>query len=239
MRINRNILILVGMLLGNALGAQALEQLLGQVDSQNLEIQALRFEQLSVAEKAIQVSQLPQPELNLGAFVLPVETRLGPQWVRIGASQMFPWFGTLEAKRTLADLQTTAQAEQIDIAKLKNRYTLEQAFYKYYLLENSKGIIAQNQALLSALENLALTTIESGQGRMADVLQIQLKIKELAQQLDILENQKRIPLATINRVLNRPAYKELVLMDELELAILPFKKDSLLATPEFEQEKEM
>ncbi|MCO6492673.1 MAG: hypothetical protein J5I98_29920, partial [Phaeodactylibacter sp.] len=81
--------------------AQSLDGLLLAADSANLELKALYQDYLAALEKAPQVSQLPEPEAGLGVFPLPVETRLGPQWVRLSATQMFPWKGTLEARKNV------------------------------------------------------------------------------------------------------------------------------------------
>ncbi|MEZ4932956.1 MAG: hypothetical protein R2788_12665 [Saprospiraceae bacterium] len=84
--------------------AQSIDELLQIAASENPGLKALEKEYLAALEKAPQVSQLPDPELGVGVFPLPVETRLGAQIVRVGATQMLPWPGTLDGR---ADLETT------------------------------------------------------------------------------------------------------------------------------------
>ncbi|TFH34037.1 MAG: TolC family protein, partial [Bacteroidia bacterium] len=55
-------------------------------------------EYMSALEAAPQVKALPDPQVAFGYFIMPVETRMGPQQFKLSASQMFPWFGTLKAK---------------------------------------------------------------------------------------------------------------------------------------------
>ncbi len=69
--------------------------------NENLELKIFEKEYLAALEKAPQVSQLPDPEAGIGVFPLPVETRLGAQILRVGATQMFPWKGTLDSKKDL------------------------------------------------------------------------------------------------------------------------------------------
>lgn len=60
------------------LPAQTLSELLATAADNNLEIKALYQEYLSALEKAPQVSELPDPEVGMGLFVVPPETRVGP-----------------------------------------------------------------------------------------------------------------------------------------------------------------
>ena len=60
----------------------------------NPELKAKYKEFEAAMQKIPQVSSLPDPNLSMGYFISPVETRLGPQNVRLSLSQMFPWFGT-------------------------------------------------------------------------------------------------------------------------------------------------
>lgn len=46
-----------------------------------------------------QVSSLEDPTFTVAAFGQMVETRVGQQMARLSLSQMFPWFGTLAAKK--------------------------------------------------------------------------------------------------------------------------------------------
>ncbi len=46
-------------------------------------------------QKVPQVGSLPDPELNLGVFLSPMELVSGKQVADIRLMQMFPWFGVL------------------------------------------------------------------------------------------------------------------------------------------------
>ena len=84
----------------------------------NLEVRALQLEYEAALQRAPQVSQLPDPEVGLGIFALPVETRLGPQWVRLGATQMFPWKGKLQAREDVVLAMARADYERIKARQL-------------------------------------------------------------------------------------------------------------------------
>lgn len=207
--------------------AQSLDDLMKKAVAENLELKVLEQEYLAALEKAPQVSQLPDPELGVGAFPLPVETRLGAQTTRLSATQMFPWFGTLDSKADLENAKAKALYERIGAEQLNLFYELKTAYFRFYEVEQSQSIIQRNITLFEALERLALSKVESGKATAADVLRVQLKIEELRQELEILETSKINPIATINQLLNRPLETPITTTDSLSFAPLPFDKDTL------------
>jgi len=209
--------------------AQPLPELIDSALLQQPELMALEKEYQAALERAPQVSQLPNPEVGVGGFPLPVETRLGPQLLRLGATQGFPWPGTLSQRAAVEDTKAKALYEQIAARALKLRYELEQAYYQLYAIEKRQDILRRNLPLLESLEATALAKVESGKGSTADVLRVQIRQEELQQELAILEREARKPLATLNRLLQRPPVTEVRMADELAPAQLPFRQDSLLA----------
>ncbi|MEL7247348.1 MAG: TolC family protein [Bacteroidota bacterium] len=210
------------------LQAQSLAELQQEVEQNNPSLQALWQAYLAAQERIPQVGQLPQPELGVSAFALPVETRLGPQQLRIGASQSFPWFGTLAQQKAVAATQSQRLQAQISIQRQELYFQLDQAYLDLYQLEEERRIKAQQLDLLAAREQLALAKIEGGKGSAADVLRIQLRQEELRQQLLILEQSQAIPQAAINQLRHKSAEQEVQLSDTLSFAIIPWTKDSLV-----------
>lgn len=207
--------------------SQAVADLIDIAKNNNLELKALQREYEAALEIAPQLSQLPNPEVSLGGFVAPVETRLGAQSFRIGASQMFPWFGTLDAKAEVAMSDARALHERVASRALELSYEVKAAYYQWYELDRSQTIIRRNLNLLKVLRQLALTRVESGKGSAADVLRVDLKIGEMEKELTILERTKDKPLADINQVLNRPLSSPIRIQDSLTFTVLPYNKDTL------------
>ncbi len=208
--------------------AQPLESLLLAADSANLELKALYQEYLAALEKAPQVSQLPEPEAGLGVFPLPVETRLGPQLVRLSATQMFPWKGTLKARKDVVLAMARAQYEKIAASRLNLHYLVKQAYFQLYELDERQQILQRSIDIFRTLESIATTRVEAGKANLADVLRIQIRISSLEEELNILENQKEKPLAVINQLLNRPEQSPVTLVDTLPLAEPPYERAALL-----------
>ena len=212
--------------------SQPLNELVAQSVDNNLELKILFKEYQAAIEKAPQVSQLPDPELGVGIFPLPVETRLGAQILRVGATQMFPWKGLLNAKKDLELAKAKALFEQIGARALDLSFQIEQAYFQLYEIERSQSIIQQNLILLEALEQLALIKVESGKTSAVDVLRVQLKMEELKQDLIILARAQRKPTISINQLLNRSLETAIVISDSLSFAMLSFDKNALAANIE-------
>lgn len=209
--------------------AQSLEELLAMVKQNNIELKVLEKEYFAALEKAPQVSQLPDIEVGVGGFPLPVETRLGAQGIRFSGTQMFPWPGVLDSKKELELAKAKALYERVGTSELEITYRVKQGYYRLYEIQQSQAIIRRNIAILKSLEQLALSKVESGKSTAADVLTVQLKIEELEQELKILETAKVSPTATINQLLNRDLSTPISISDSLAYTVLPFDKNALLA----------
>ena len=69
---------------------------------------------------------------------------------------------------------------------------------------------------------------ENGQADIGDVLRVQLKIRELEQQLAMIEIQKRKATANLNEAIGRPVDMDVKMTSSLSKATMPFDKNALL-----------
>ena len=225
-------IIIVSVLIFGSFGkvyAQSLDSLIQEAYTNNLELQILEKQYQSKLQLAPQIAPRPDPEAGIGVFPLPVETRLGAQVTRLSATQMFPQKGMVNAKKALADAKAQPILEQINARKLDLAYQVKMVWLQIYDLDESRKIIQRNIRFLKSLEALVLVKVETNKANPADVLQVQLKIQALENQLLILEKQKEKPLADLKRVLNKNETAEITITDSLELSVLMYQKDSLLA----------
>ncbi|NET36863.1 MAG: TolC family protein [Cyanothece sp. SIO1E1] len=210
--------------------AQSIEELSELLSGENPSLEALKQQYLAMEEQAPQFSQLPQPEVGIGAFVAPVETRLGAQQARFSVSQMFPWFGTLDSKAQLAQARALVEKERIGDLSLALIFKLKSAYFQLYEIRQTQNILQRKSSLLDRLRELALNQIESGSGSAADVLRVELQLQALEQEVKILKNKEKQPLATINHLLKRSLSDPINTPDTLEFAALEVRPDSLRAT---------
>lgn len=218
--------------ISNLAHSQSLEELLLISIENDLEIKIYENDYQSALKRIPQVSQYPDPELGVGVFPLPVQTRLGPQIIRLSATQMFPWFGTLEGKEDLEDAKAQSLREKMNVRALDLAYKLKQPYFKLYELRESQNIIQKNLKLLESLEKLALAKVESGRASVSDVLRVQLKREELLQKIDILQSKEQQVVIAINELLNRALDISIQIVEKYDFAILNYQKDSLISNIE-------
>ena len=175
------------------LTAQTLEEYFVIAAQNNPKLQA-DYKAFEIAlQKIAQVNALPDPNLSLGYFISPIETRVGAQQARFELSQMFPWFGTLSARQNVAALQAEAMYQDFLEAKNQLYYQVSVAYFDLYELQKLQEIEKQNIEILDSYKNIATIKFENAQGSMVNVLRVELKLKEATTSLDILQK-KEMPL---------------------------------------------
>ncbi|MFV0267011.1 MAG: TolC family protein [Draconibacterium sp.] len=214
----------------SAVQAQTLNSYLEMAAANNPGLQAKYKDFEAALQKVPQVSSLPDPTFSFGYFVSPVETRVGPQRAKFSLSQMFPWFGTLEAKADAASLMADAKYQSFLDARNQLFYEVAAAYYPLYELNRLKEIEQENIGILESYKTIANTKFKNGLSPMTDVLRVDIMLKDAQTSLSILEMKEKPLLAAFNKLLNREQDKAVTLTDSLPIEIVPanFRKDSLL-----------
>lgn len=218
------------LIFGNAerIYSQSLDSLIQEAYDNNIELQILEKQYQSRLQVVLQIAPRPDPELGIGLYPLPVETRLGTQLSRISAIQMLPQKGMVEAQKGLAAAKAQPIIEQINAQKLELAYQVKMAWLQVYELDKSRVVMQRNLQILESLENLALVKVETGKASPADVLMVQLQIQNLKNEILVLKKLREKPLADLKSILNRPALIDIEITDSLTFATLMYQKDSLL-----------
>ena len=223
------IIILISLSSSWQLGAQGLTDYLRMAAENNPGLKGKYHAFEAELQKIPQVGALPDTQLSFGYFVSPVETRLGPQRFNLSLMQRFPWFGTLEAKRNVAAAE--AQVKYQVFLDARNHLFLQVAlaYYQLYEIRIKDELLGKDLLLLESLRSIALKKIEHGQGKMVDVLRLDLQAEEFKSQRVVLD-QKRIPLTTdLNLLLGREEDIPIQFPDSLPLPELDegYRKDSI------------
>lgn len=170
--------------------AQSLDTLLIRAVQNHPELKALEAQYEAHVLKAIQVQQLPDPQLGIGIPVLRPETRLGPQLVALKGSQMFPWFGTQNIKKDIVLEMSKAKFEKITLYKLELFHDIRTAYYKLQLAKNKRILLTNHLSNFRQLRKIVLSKIDAGESGLADVLRIEMKINQLKNDSANIENDK-------------------------------------------------
>lgn len=199
------------------LQAQTLDEYYAIAAEDNPKIKAAYAEFEAALQEVPQVKSLPDPTLTVSAFGQMIETRLGPQEARFSLMQMFPWFGTLEAKADVAALMAEAKFQAFLEVRNEILFQVSRRYYELYALEQSLEFQENDLEILQSYKDLALAKVRSGSGALSDVLQVDLMRNETVTTLEVLKLKKQPVLSAFNALLNRDRFSAVILPKELDV----------------------
>ena len=224
------------MLFTHAVFGQELETFLEHAKTNHNGLQATYSQYQAVVEKTNQAGTLPDPTFSAGIFILPVETRVGPQVMKLSLAQRFPWFGTLKAEKEVMKRKSLIVLQAYDIQWREIEYTITKSWYE---LNNTQQLIHYHMELLSlheSLHDLTLTKFEAGSANLTAVLRIQMAIDEYKIKIEGLTDLLDTKKTRFNLLVNRPAEEAINLPDSIisqVIALPPF--DSISSHPKIRQ----
>ncbi|WP_057936108.1 TolC family protein [Algoriphagus resistens] len=188
---------------------------LGAENNVGLKAKYKAFE--AAMEKIPQVGSLQDPSLSFGYFISPVETRVGPQKARFSLTQMFPWFGTLQAQQDVASLQ--AEVKYQEFLDAKNQLYNQLAAVYYPLLETHEliAIEQENLRILETYYSLATSKLENGTGSLTDALRADILIQAAKTNLEVLKVKIDGSNSWLNSLLSRPHDSPVEISEKLEI----------------------
>lgn len=191
-------------------------------------------------EKVPQAGAYPDPELEIGFFLKPMEILGGKQVADFTLMQMFPWFGTRKAARNEATEMARMAYEKFRDSRNNLYYELKSQWYQLSNLNEQEKNTQANIYLLAQLEQLALNRFAAPSARggsmnaggsasgMSDVLRIQMERAELENNRATLQANRRAAEAQFNALLNRPLDTPVALGDTLEQLAFDIDDPALL-----------
>ena len=183
---------------------------------------------MAAMEKIPQVGTLPDPQFAFGYFIMPVETRLGPQRATFGLKQAFPWFGLFRTREDAASEMANAKYEEFESYKSNLFFEVKTAYYNFYFMEKAIQITKENMEILRIFKNLSLVKIENGSASIVDELRVELELNDLENQLALFVDSKEVFQNKFNNLLNRNNLLKIETPHELWQEDLPFEKVALL-----------
>ncbi len=183
----------------------ALRDLVTEVLERNPEI--ARAERLAVAAemKAPQVRALPDPVAALSLFVLPAETRTGPQRLSAAIRQKFPWFGKL-ALREKAALYVAAEARaEVETIRLDKLTETRKLAHELAFLDAYEAVLTGERSILVRYEKAAQARYAAGTGLQQEIVRIQAQITRTDTRLLEISERRSAVLAQLNRLRDRPS----------------------------------
>lgn len=208
------------------------EALLDYARERNPEYAAMRFEADAASERATPAGALPDPKFraelrDITQFGAQSPT-LSPN--RVGSTryllmQDVPWFGKLDLKREIAELEATGAKGQSLETWVELSARIKSAYAQLYYVHRTERLTREILDLMARLEKAALIRYGSGLAAQQDVIRAQVEQTNMKNELVVLENERRQLQARINALLARPAGSPLAEPDRLRPLPAPLKLD--------------
>lgn len=183
-------------------------------------------------ERVAQSGAWPDPELEIGFFLKPMEIVGGRQVADFTLMQMFPWFGTKKAAQTEAQHMAEMAFEEFRETRDELFLEIYTQWYELGRLHQQLAFNQENLELLKQLELLATQRIASrasgSGGGMSDVLRVQLETTQISSNIQSLHSQILAEKAKFNALLNRSVQSEVVVPDTLVQISTPYLENRIV-----------
>ncbi len=209
-------------------GPVTLQDYLSYAALNNAGLKAAFEEWKSAMEQVPQVKALPDPEFTYGNFIEEVETKQGPRAQRFQLMQVFPWFGTIEARTDAAAAAAKAARKRYDAQKVKLFFEVKDAFYEYTYLAGAVEIAAENLELVKHFEEVARTKYMAAAASHPDVILAQVELAKQEYQFKTLEELRKPIVTRLNAVLNRQSFEMLPWPKKEELQIVKLDRQQII-----------
>lgn len=194
--------------------------------AENNPIVLQRFIEYEAALKKIpQAGTLPDPQLDIGVFITPMELLGGKQVADMRLMQMFPWFGVLKNAKDEMSLMAMSKFELFRDARLQVWYDVRRTWYELFKVRKVISISEKSLENLKVIEQLTLIkykTSAAGNSDLTDLYRIQIEEGELKNDIALFRNQEQTIVSGFNSHLNRASLtkvytSEVLLPDTLDL----------------------
>ena len=155
-----------------------LETLMNDAAQNHPSLKAAYLNWQASLEKIPQSAALPDPIFSTGYFILPVETRLGPQRMRLSLNQQFPWFGTLKAKKDKASQEAAVAYAAFEVIKSELLFDVKQQYFTLFGTKKQIELTEEQLALFKSMESLMLENYQNDLVELSELLRLQMQIAE-------------------------------------------------------------
>src|SRR5215469_861679 len=189
--------------------ATPLSQLLAEAAINNPQISSADHEAKAARQTARQVATLPDPK-----FIYQQSSVGSPKpfagytnsdfaYIGIGASQELPYPGKLRLRSRVAELDAGVQQAQVAVTKTSVADAVKADYIQLAYLQQTLGILHQNEALLDQLIQDATAHYKVGEGMQQDVLEAHLNRTKIVKEITMHHQEMWKLQADLKGLLNR------------------------------------
>jgi outer membrane protein, heavy metal efflux system len=181
----------------------------------NPELKALDYLYRSEAERSRESGVLPDPELGISYDFNPMMSESIAGRFSVSVMQMFPWFGTLQARRDMQMASAGAERAAIDIRRLELLQEVRMTWFDIVEMHHHIDVTWENLQLLGELEKLVETRYVTARAGQADILRIQMEEERIRTRLADQEGMLNALTSSFNALLNRNPAAEVFVPDDI------------------------
>ena len=194
---------------------------------QNPELQSLRSMVDADRERVREAGLLMDPEISVAYDFNPMMSDSYLGRFSISAMQMFPWFGSLDARRELQQSSAEASRAQVSARQLEILRDLKILWLDIAELREQIRITEETIGFVQDLEKMVEVRYETGRAGQAELLRIQMEEQRLLNRIATLEDRLNPFKARFNELLNRDADADVDAADELHSRPLPTSEEEI------------
>ncbi len=212
-----------------------LSQLLTEAAANNPQISAADHGARAARQMAPQVSTLPDPKLTYQQFSVGSPkpfagyTNSDFAYVGVGASQELPYPGKLRLRGQVAERDADTKQAEIEVTKTGIADAVKADYLQLAYLQQTFGILRQNEAVLDQLIQSATAHYQVGQGMQQDVLQAQVERTKIVREITMHHQQMGQAQAHLKGLLNRDQGSADIVTEDLAENPLKHSSEDLLA----------
>jgi outer membrane protein TolC len=204
-------------------------ELLRDVVENNPDLQAARARARAAASSAPQAAALPDPTVGASLYLLPPETRAGPQRLTASFSQKLPWKGKLPLREQQAVLEADALQAQADALALEKITQARKLLLRIAFLDESLRIVKEDRETLVEFERLSRARYAAGRATTQAVVKLQAEItRDDARTLSMRAERAGL-IAELNALRDRPGSTDVPAMTLTNAALTPLERARLAA----------
>jgi outer membrane protein, heavy metal efflux system len=212
-----------------------LSQLLAEAAANNPQISAADHGAKAARQMAPQVSTLPDPkftyqQLSVGSpKPFAGYTNSDFAYIGVGASQELPYLGKLRLRGDVAERDADTKQAEIEVTKTSIADAVKANYLQLAYLQQTLGILRQNESVLDQLIQDATAHYQVGQGMQQDVLQAQVNRTKIVKEITMHHQEMAQIQAHLKGLLNRDQESPDIVTEDLVATPLQRTSDELLA----------
>jgi outer membrane protein, heavy metal efflux system len=211
-------------------------QLLAEAEVNNPQISAADHGVRAARQMPPQVTTLPDPRFTYQQFSVGSPkpfagyTNSDFAYIGVGASQELPYPGKLRARGTLAERDADTKQAEVEVTKTSIADAVKADYLQLAYLQQTLGILRQNESVLDQLIQDATAHYRVGQGMQQDVLQAQVNRTKIVKEITMHHQLMGQVQAHLKGLLSRDQGSPDIVTEDLIETPLKRTSNELLAT---------